>query len=102
MGDIGWFVDIVELTTFDRLPVLIWLRTPPVDLIVAWGTEDLHPRRSIRKIATGFSSTWRFHVESVSKQARTASLVATVFSGFPEDDLRVAVLAEHLLRRGCD
>jgi hypothetical protein len=45
-------LDAVELSALDRLPVLIWLRTPPVDLIVAWGTEDFHPRRPIRKIAT--------------------------------------------------
>jgi len=94
MGDIGWFVDIVELTTFDRLPVLIWLRTPPVDLIVAWGTEDLHPRRSIRKIATELLVDVEVPRRIGVEAGENGLLVATVFSGFPEDDLRVAVLAE--------
>ena len=66
-------VDLVDLASFDRLPVLTRLRTPPVDLVDTRSTEDFHPRRPIRRIATQFLVDVEFQVELVSKQARTAS-----------------------------
>jgi len=45
-------LDAVELSALDRFPVLTRFWTPPVDLVGARCAEDLHPRRSNRKIAT--------------------------------------------------
>ena len=52
MGDLLGLLDVVELAALDRFPLLTRLWTPPVDLVGARCAVDLHPRRSIRQIAT--------------------------------------------------
>ena len=66
-------VDLVDLASFDRLPVPTRLRTPPVDLVGAQCAEDLHPRRPIRQVAAQFLVNLEIQVVAVAKQVRTAS-----------------------------
>ena len=51
VGDVCRFVDVVEFTSSDRLPVVAECWTPPVDLVGARCADNLHLRRPIRKIA---------------------------------------------------
>jgi len=61
------------------------------------GTEDFHPCRAVRQVATQFLVDVKVP-RRVGVEAREHGLlVATVFSGLSEDDLRVTVLAEHSL-----
>jgi hypothetical protein len=50
MRNLVWFLDVVELSSLYRFPVLIRLRTPPVDLVGTRWAEDLHARRSVREV----------------------------------------------------
>ena len=97
MGHLVWLGDVVELTTFDRLPVFPRCWTPPVDLVVTRGTEDLHPRRPIRKIATELLVDVEVPCRISVEAGEDGLLVAACFSRFLEYNLCVAVLAEHSL-----
>jgi hypothetical protein len=97
MRHVVWFLDVVELATFDRLPVFSGCWTPPVDLVGTRCAEDLHPRRSIRKITTELFVDVEIPGRVGVEAGEDSLLVAACLSGFVEFDLRVTVLAEHPL-----
>jgi len=51
VGNVCRLVDIAELAALDRLPVLTWFWTPPVDLVLARSSQYFHARRSVREVA---------------------------------------------------
>ena len=73
MRHLVWLLDVVELSSLHRFPVLIRLRTPPVDLVGSRCAEDLHARRSVGEVAPELLVNVEIPIVAVSKQARTAS-----------------------------
>jgi len=99
MGYLIWLLDVVELATFDRPPVVAGCRTPPVDLVGARCAEDLHPRRPIGQVATQFCVDVEIPGRLGIEAGDDRFLVPTRLSRLLELDPRVAVLAEHPFER---
>ncbi len=99
MGDVCRLLGVVEFASFNRLPVLTRLRTPPIDLVGARRAEDLHPCRSVGKVATQFLADMEIPGRVCVEAGEDGLLVTTCLAGCLEFDLRVAVLAEHPLER---
>ena len=101
MRHIVRLVNLVDLASFDRLPVLTRLRTPPVDLVDTRSTEDFHPRRPIRRIATQFLVDVEIPGRVGVEAGEDGLLVAACLSGLLEFDLRCSSYRTPL-RMGCD
>jgi len=87
---------VVGFSPLDRFQsTRLW--TPPADLVGARSAEHFHPRRPVRettpKLFIDVKVPCRVRVEA----GEDSFLIATRFSGLPEDDLRVAVLAKDAL-----
>lgn len=95
MRYLGRFLDVVEFTTFDRLPIAVGCRTPPVNLVGTGFAEDLHSCRPIGQVATRFLVDVEIPGRIGIEAGEDCFLVPTRLSRLLKLDLRITVSAGH-------